>query len=174
LKAINESVLFIRGFLGENLINEHCVCFNVVGMDGAEKEFTTAYGKLLLYSFLMVFIIIGVVFFGFGILGRFLGAASFYLIPILVVAIVLGFYYFFFVKSGIYAKMFKSSVKMFQDTALGDQNKYYKEYLKGQLREELKEELRREMLEEMKKKELHEESKKELGKKVSQEAGWQE
>ena len=142
-------------------------------MEGAEKEFTAAYGKLLLYSFLMVFIIIGVVFFGFGILGRLFGAASFYLIPILVVAIVLGFYYFLFVKSGIYTKMFKSSVKMFQDTTFEGQNKYYKEYLKSQLREELREELKREMLEEMKKKELREEPKEESGREVPQEAGQQ-
>ena len=162
-----------QGFLGENLINEHCVCFNVASLEDAEKEFAAAYRKYFLMIIVMTLAIFGVVF-GLSILGRFLGAASFYLIPILVVAIVLGFYYFFFVKSGIYAKMFKSSVKMFQNTALGDQNKYYKEYLKGQLREELKEELRREMLEEMKKKELREESKEELGKKVSQEAGWQE
>ncbi len=144
-------------------------------MGNAEKEFTAAYGKMLLFSFLMIVIIIGVVFFGFGIVGRFLGGVSFYLMPILIVAIGLGLYYFFIIKSGVYAKMFKSAGKMMlQDTALSDQGKYYRERLKEQLREELKEELKREMLEEMKKKELCKGSKEEPKQEVSQKPVQQE
>jgi len=143
-------------------------------MDSAEKEFTAAYGKVLLFSFLMVIVIFAVVFFGFGIFGRLFGTAFFYLMPILVLAIVFGFFYFFFIKSGLYAGLFKSSVKMFGGTMLKDQNKYYREYLKNQLREELREELKREMLEEMKKKELREEPREELKQEVSQKPVQQE